>query len=131
MSTPKPVQPDAFTATGSFAAATDRKRVVFATVVGTTVEWYDFFIYASAAGLVFGQLFFEPAGPQAEGREEVTHSLPHRHPELVSGSMSRHGRSHRSQAQANRKEAFQAPASRSAARWTLKQVQGDDEGDGW
>ncbi|MGI5191001.1 MFS transporter [Promicromonospora sp. CA-289599] len=41
----------------------ERRRVVLATVVGTTVEWYDFFIYASAAGLVFGQLFFEPAGP--------------------------------------------------------------------
>lgn len=41
----------------------ERRWVVLATVVGTTVEWYDFFIYASAAGLVFGQLFFEPAGP--------------------------------------------------------------------
>jgi MFS family permease len=41
----------------------ERRRVVLATVVGTTVEWYDFFIYAAAAGLVFGQLFFEPAGP--------------------------------------------------------------------
>ena len=26
------------------------------------MEWYDFFIYATAAGLVFAQLFFEPAG---------------------------------------------------------------------
>jgi MFS family permease len=43
-------------------SARERRRVVLATVVGTTVEWYDFFIYASAAGLVFGQLFFEPAG---------------------------------------------------------------------
>ncbi|QKJ20116.1 MFS transporter [Microbacterium hominis] len=51
-----------FTPTGTIAASTDRRRVVFATVVGTTVEWYDFFIYASAAGLVFGQLFFAPAG---------------------------------------------------------------------
>ncbi|MBE1876795.1 MFS transporter [Myceligenerans pegani] len=42
---------------------TDRRRVVFATVVGTTVEWYDFFIYAQAAGLVFASLFFAPAGP--------------------------------------------------------------------
>lgn len=41
----------------------DRRRVVFATVVGTTVEWYDFFVYAVAAGLVFGELFFKPAGP--------------------------------------------------------------------
>jgi MFS family permease len=37
---------------------------VFATVVGTTVEWYDFFIYATAVGLVFGQLFFAPAGEE-------------------------------------------------------------------
>ncbi|PUB20268.1 sugar phosphate permease [Promicromonospora sp. AC04] len=45
------------------SSSRERRRVVLATVVGTTVEWYDFFIYASAAGLVFGQLFFEPAGP--------------------------------------------------------------------
>ncbi len=37
-------------------------RVAFATVIGTTIEWYDFFIYGTAAGLVFSQLFFEPAG---------------------------------------------------------------------
>ncbi|MBS1673284.1 MAG: MHS family MFS transporter [Actinobacteria bacterium] len=50
------------TPTGTIASSADRRRVVFATVIGTTVEWYDFFIYASAAGLVFGQLFFAPAG---------------------------------------------------------------------
>src|SRR3954447_18094769 len=33
-------------------------RVVGASVVGTTVEWYDFFLYGSAAALVFPQLFF-------------------------------------------------------------------------
>ncbi|AUG30523.1 MHS family MFS transporter [Microbacterium hominis] len=57
-----PSQAGGFTPTGTIAAHTDRRRVVFATIVGTTVEWYDFFIYASAAGLVFGQLFFAPAG---------------------------------------------------------------------
>ena len=57
--------PTGFTPTGTIATHTDRRRVVFATVVGTTVEWYDFFIYASAAGLVFGQLFFAPAGKDA------------------------------------------------------------------
>lgn len=45
------------------AGHAERRRVVFATIVGTTVEWYDFFIYAFAAGLVFGELFFAPAGP--------------------------------------------------------------------
>lgn len=42
-------------------SANDRK-VAFATIIGTTVEWYDFFIYAAAAGLVFNTLFFSPAG---------------------------------------------------------------------
>jgi len=54
--------------TASLARATtpaELRRVAFATVIGTTVEWYDFFLYASAAGLVFSQLFFQPAGPQA------------------------------------------------------------------
>ena len=30
-------------------------RVVAASLVGTTVEWYDYFLYGSAAALVFGQ----------------------------------------------------------------------------
>ncbi|MFT4258148.1 MFS transporter [Microbacterium sp.] len=57
---------DGFTPTGTIAAPADRRRVVFATIVGTTVEWYDFFIYSSAAGLVFGSLFFSPFGKDAE-----------------------------------------------------------------
>ncbi|WP_194409205.1 MFS transporter [Microbacterium cremeum] len=60
MSTSQPAP--GFTPTGTIASAVDRRRVVFATVVGTTVEWYDFFIYATAVGLVFGQLFFAPLG---------------------------------------------------------------------
>ncbi|WP_370942091.1 MFS transporter [Amycolatopsis sp. cg5] len=44
------------------AAPPDRRRVAFATVVGTTVEWYDFFVYASAAGLVFNKMFFAGLG---------------------------------------------------------------------
>ncbi|WP_424445368.1 MFS transporter [Microbacterium sp. CH-015] len=61
MSTPS-VPAGGFTPTGTIASHTDRRRVVFATVVGTTVEWYDFFIYATAVGLVFGELFFAPLG---------------------------------------------------------------------
>ena len=44
--------------------AKDTRRVALATLIGTTVEWYDFFIYATAAGLVFSTLFFEPAGKE-------------------------------------------------------------------
>ncbi len=40
----------------------NERKVAMATIIGTTVEWYDFFIYASAAGLVFKHLFFAPAG---------------------------------------------------------------------
>jgi len=40
----------------------ERRKVVAASVIGTTIEWYDFFIYAFAANLVLAKLFFEPAG---------------------------------------------------------------------
>jgi MFS family permease len=34
------------------------RRAVIAATVGTTIEWYDFFLYGTAAGLVFGKLYF-------------------------------------------------------------------------
>ena len=37
-------------------------RVAFATIVGTSIEWYDYFLYAAASGLIFNQLFFGPLG---------------------------------------------------------------------
>ena len=37
---------------------TPLRRVVMASMIGTTIEWYDFFLYGSAAALVFNQLFF-------------------------------------------------------------------------
>lgn len=58
-----PARTEPFTPTGTIATTGDQRRVVFATIVGTTVEWYDFFIYAQAAGLVFATTFFGPAGP--------------------------------------------------------------------
>ena len=36
------------------------RRVVTASMAGTVVEWYEFFLYASAATLVFGTAFFPP-----------------------------------------------------------------------
>ncbi len=38
-------------------------RVLFASLVGTTIEFYDFYIYATAAVLVFPQLFFPGSDP--------------------------------------------------------------------
>ena len=34
------------------------RRAVIASTVGTAIEWYDFFLYGTAAGLVFGKLYF-------------------------------------------------------------------------
>jgi MFS family permease len=44
------------------ASATTQRRVALATIIGTTIEWYDYFIYATGAALVFAELFFKPAG---------------------------------------------------------------------
>jgi MFS family permease len=41
------------------------RRVVAASLVGTALEWYDFFIYGTAAALVFGGLFFPTNSPTA------------------------------------------------------------------
>ncbi|HJX78098.1 MFS transporter [Glutamicibacter sp.] len=38
----------------------EERRVALATAVGTTIEWYDFFIYANSAALVFAHLYFSP-----------------------------------------------------------------------
>jgi metabolite-proton symporter len=39
------------------------RTVVVASFIGTTIEWYDFFLYGTAAALVFGDLFFPEAKP--------------------------------------------------------------------
>ncbi|MFI0779926.1 MFS transporter [Streptomyces sp. NPDC021212] len=39
------------------------RRVVAASLIGTTIEWYDFFLYGSAAALVFNKLFFPDSDP--------------------------------------------------------------------
>jgi MFS transporter, MHS family, shikimate and dehydroshikimate transport protein len=41
------------------------RRVVLASFVGTTIEWYDFFLYGTAAALVFNKLFFTNLDPLA------------------------------------------------------------------
>jgi len=39
------------------------RKAVIASTIGTTIEWYDFFLYGTAAGLVFGKLYFPNEEP--------------------------------------------------------------------
>jgi metabolite-proton symporter len=39
------------------------RRVIVASLIGTTIEWYDFFLYGTAAALVFNRLFFPKSDP--------------------------------------------------------------------
>lgn len=43
--------------------AAQRRKIVMSSVIGTTVEWYDFLIYGTAAALVFNRLFFPSFDP--------------------------------------------------------------------
>jgi MFS transporter, MHS family, shikimate and dehydroshikimate transport protein len=38
-------------------------RILWSSILGTAVEWYDFLIYAVATALVFNKLFFPSADP--------------------------------------------------------------------
>src|SRR5262249_35905601 len=50
------------TATGQ-ASGNSVRRVLFASLIGTTIEFFDFYIYATAAVLVFPKLFFPASDP--------------------------------------------------------------------
>lgn len=49
----------------------EERRVLAATLVGTAIEWYDYFIYAQAAGLVLGPLFFAPVAKENPGVAQI------------------------------------------------------------
>jgi MFS transporter, MHS family, shikimate and dehydroshikimate transport protein len=42
---------------------TSLQKVIAASLIGSVIEWYDFFIYGTAAALIFGQLFFPGSDP--------------------------------------------------------------------
>ncbi len=48
------------------AGGASTRRILGASLVGTAVEFYDFYIYATAASLVFGPLFFPASSPSAQ-----------------------------------------------------------------
>jgi metabolite-proton symporter len=47
------------------ASSVSVTRVVLASFIGTTIEWYDFFLYGTASALVFNELFFPTLDPLA------------------------------------------------------------------
>jgi MFS family permease len=49
----------------------EERRVLVGTMVGTTIEWYDFFIYAQAAGLVLAGLYFAPLSSDNAGLAQL------------------------------------------------------------
>lgn len=55
----------------SSAMSREERRVLAGTLVGTTIEWYDFFIYAQAAGVVLGPLFLAPVAKENPGLSQV------------------------------------------------------------
>src|SRR5690606_36958946 len=50
-------------ASGQSEPTTDMKKVAIASVIGTTVEWYDLFLFATASALVFNKIFFPGFDP--------------------------------------------------------------------
>jgi len=48
---------------GANDAAQQLRRAVIAATVGTTIEWYDFFLYSIVTGLVFAKLYFPKSDP--------------------------------------------------------------------
>ncbi len=52
-------------------AATPTRRILFASMIGTTIEFFDFYIYAMAAVLVFPTLFFPKQDPTTATLESL------------------------------------------------------------
>ena len=55
----------------SHRMSTEERKVLAGTLVGTTIEWYDFFIYAQAAGLILATHYFNPAGNESAALAQI------------------------------------------------------------
>ncbi len=51
---------------GAQTARAGTGRIVVASLVGTTIEFYDFYIFGTAAALVFGPMFFPKSAPETQ-----------------------------------------------------------------
>ena len=85
------------------------RRAVIASTVGTTIEWYDFFLYSAVTGLVFGKLFFPKSDPLVGVLASLRHLFvrlhrapdrrgdlrPLRRPHRPQGDADRHPADHR------------------------------------
>ena len=49
----------------------EEKKVLAGTLIGTTIEWYDFFIYAQAAAFILATHFFEPLGEESASLAQI------------------------------------------------------------
>jgi len=56
-------RPAAISTASANADGRARRKAVIASTIGTTIEWYDFFTYGTAAGLIFGKLYFPNEDP--------------------------------------------------------------------
>ena len=55
------------TTTDDRAVLKRARKAGMASFIGTTIEWYDFYIYGTAAALVFGKIFFPDTLPAGVG----------------------------------------------------------------
>jgi metabolite-proton symporter len=53
-------------AAGTEAGRAGMGKIVLASLVGTTIEFYDFYIFGTAAALVFGSMFFPKSAPETQ-----------------------------------------------------------------